>query len=129
MCENPNPKPQMNDSDEVYTLYPFWIENDCLYYQCYERYGYTYYKYTIEDGELKKFSQLNKRFFYYLIFLFWILFTFGMIISLFTEFKWQNLLWLVGFEILFYIYLSSKSEAKRKMQAIWKKYKNQITKK
>ena len=53
--KNPNSEPTMESSQEEYDLYPYWIEyssdGDFLYYQHDDRYGSTFYKYSIEDND------------------------------------------------------------------------------
>lgn len=128
--QNPNSEPTMESSEEEYALYPYWIESssdgDFLYYQHDDRYGSTFYKYSIEDNQLVKFKQINKRFFYNFINLFLGFIIIYSIKIFICDLSWKNFGFLVFLLVLFYFNFSSAVDAKNDMKSAWNKYKDKI---
>lgn len=129
MIENPNPPIDISKcSDEELMLSYFWIQDSALYYEVHETRNCRTYKYTIENDELKKFSQIEGgclRVFFLIIFIFTF---YPLTMYVISDFNLINCVILVGYYAGIYFKYSEKPEARSKMESVWKKYKDRIYK-
>ena len=115
-------------SDEELLLSDFWIQDSALYYEVNETRNSRTYKYTIENDELKKFSQVEGGCFR-IICLVLFIFTFYPITAyVISDFNLTNCIILVGYYAGIYFQYSEKPEARTKMESVWKSHKDKIYK-
>ena len=127
MIENPNaPIDIFKCSDEELLLSKFWIQDSALYYEVKENRNYRAYKYTIENDELKKFSQIEGGCFRTICLISFIFIVYPFTAYIISEFNLMNCVILVFFYLGVYWQYSEKPEAKAKMESVWEKYKDRI---
>ena len=129
MIKNPNPQIDISKcSDEELLLSKFWIQDSALYYEVNETRNCRTYKYTIENDELKKFSQVEGgclRIFFFIVFIFTF---YPLTMYVISDFNLINCVILVGYYAGMYFKYSEKPEARSKMESVWKNHKDKIYK-
>ncbi len=129
MIKNPNPQIDVSKcSDEELLLSKFWVQDSALYYEVNETRNCRTYKYTLENDELKKFSQIEGGCFRTFLFIFFIFTFYPITAYIISDFNLTNGVILVGYYAGMYFIYSEKPEAKSKMESVWKNYKDKIYK-
>ena len=127
MIENPNaPIDILNCSDEELLLSSFWIQDSALYYEVNETRNYRVYKYTIENDELKEFSQINGGCVRMICLIAFVFIVYPFTAYIIKEFSLINGIVLVMFYLGVYWKYMENPEAKAKMESVWEKYKDRI---
>ncbi len=127
MIENPNaPIDILNSSDEELLLSCFWIQDSALYYEVNETRNYRVYKYTIENDELKEFSQINGGCVRMICLVAFVIIVYPFTAYIIKEFSLINAIVLVMFYLGVYWKYMENPEAKSKMESVWKNYKTKI---
>lgn len=127
MIENPNaPIDIFKCSDEELLLSKFWIQDSALYYEVKENRNYRAYKYTIENDELKEFSQINGGCVRMICLIAFVFIVYPFTAYIIKEFSLINGIVLVMFYLGVYWKYMENPEAKAKMESVWENYKDRI---